>query len=55
MTDATNLITAEGLQSLNAEGSTIAMVTHSPSHADMARRKVEMLDGRVVLTSSQSG
>ncbi len=43
------------LQSLNAEGSTIAMVTHSPSHADMARRKVEMLDGRVVLTSSQSG
>jgi putative ABC transport system ATP-binding protein len=36
------------LQALNAEGSTIVMVTHSPGHADYARRVVNMLDGRVL-------
>ncbi len=36
------------LQALNAEGATIVMVTHSPSHADLARRRIDMLDGRVV-------
>src|SRR4028118_1264079 len=36
------------LQTLNAEGSTIVMVTHSPSHADYAGRVVNMLDGRVL-------
>lgn len=36
------------LQQLNSEGSTIVMVTHSPSHADYATRIVSMLDGRVV-------
>jgi putative ABC transport system ATP-binding protein len=36
------------LTSLNAEGATIIMVTHSPSHADMARRRIDMLDGRIV-------
>ena len=50
-----NLDTAHGeevmkmLQSLNAEGSTIVMVTHSPSHADYAGRVVNMLDGRVLI------
>ena len=39
------------LSALNAEGATIAMVTHSPSHADMARRRVDMLDGRVVVSA----
>ena len=49
-----NLDTAHGeevmkmLQALNAEGSTIVMVTHSPSHADYAGRVVNMLDGRVL-------
>jgi putative ABC transport system ATP-binding protein len=36
------------LQSLNAQGSTIVMVTHSPSHADYAGRIVNMLDGRIL-------
>jgi putative ABC transport system ATP-binding protein len=36
------------LQQLNAEGSTIVMVTHSPAHADYASRVVNMLDGRVL-------
>ena len=36
------------LQSLNAEGATIVMVTHSPAHADYAGRVVNMLDGRVL-------
>ena len=49
-----NLDTAHGeevmkmLQSLNAGGSTIVMVTHSPSHADYASRVVQMLDGRIL-------
>jgi len=37
------------LQQLNREGSTIVMVTHSPSHADYAGRVVNMLDGRILL------
>jgi putative ABC transport system ATP-binding protein len=37
------------LQTLNAEGSTIVMVTHSPAHADYASRVVNMLDGRVLV------
>ena len=36
------------LQTLNAEGSTIVMVTHSPAHADYAGRVVNMLDGRIL-------
>jgi putative ABC transport system ATP-binding protein len=36
------------LQQLNAEGSTIVMVTHSPAHADYASRSVSMLDGRIL-------
>lgn len=36
------------LQALNAEGSTIVMVTHSPAHADYASRTVSMLDGRIL-------
>jgi putative ABC transport system ATP-binding protein len=37
------------LQTLNAEGSTIVMVTHSPAHADYASRVVNMLDGRILV------
>jgi putative ABC transport system ATP-binding protein len=36
------------LQTLNGEGSTIVMVTHSPAHADYAGRIVSMLDGRIL-------
>jgi len=38
----------ELLRSLNEEGTTIVMVTHSPSHADYAHRTVNLFDGYVV-------
>jgi len=38
----------EMLQALNEEGTTIVMVTHSPAHADYARRTINLFDGRVV-------
>ena len=40
------------LSELNAGGATIVMVTHSPAHADIAKRTVHMLDGRI-LTSAR--
>lgn len=36
------------LTTLNQQGTTILMVTHSPAHASRARRVVELLDGRIV-------
>ncbi len=42
------------LTSLNGEGATIVMVTHSPSHADMARRRIDMLDGRIVASVARA-
>ena len=42
------------LQGLNAEGATIVMVTHSPSHADIAPRRIDMLDGRVVVSARRA-
>jgi putative ABC transport system ATP-binding protein len=36
------------LNTLNEQGATILMVTHSPSHAERAHRIVNLLDGRVV-------
>lgn len=41
----------EMLQSLNDEGTTIVMVTHSSSHADYARRTIHLFDGHVVTQS----
>lgn len=38
----------EMLQGLNEEGTTIVMVTHSPSHADYAKRTINLFDGQVV-------
>lgn len=38
----------EMLQGLNEEGTTIVMVTHSSSHADYARRTINLFDGHVV-------
>jgi len=55
-----NLDTANGaqvmdiLKSLNGEGSTIVMVTHSPSQADQAKRVVNMLDGRIVASARRA-
>jgi putative ABC transport system ATP-binding protein len=36
------------LQSLNADGTTICMVTHDPRYADMATRKLHLLDGKII-------
>ena len=41
----------EMLQGLNDEGTTIVMVTHSPAHADYARRTINLFDGHVVTES----
>lgn len=55
-----NLDTENGAQvmniltGLNQEGATIVMVTHSPSHADMARRRIDMLDGRIVTSVARA-
>ena len=38
----------EMLQALNDEGTTIVMVTHSPAHADYAKRTINLFDGQVV-------
>jgi putative ABC transport system ATP-binding protein len=38
----------EQLRSLNAEGTTIVMVTHSSAHSDYARRTVNLFDGHIV-------
>lgn len=38
----------EMLQGLNQEGTTVVMVTHSATHADYARRTVNLFDGHVV-------
>ncbi|MEL6544118.1 MAG: ABC transporter ATP-binding protein [Myxococcota bacterium] len=52
-----NLDTAHGqevmemLRGLNEEGTTVVMVTHSPIHADYAKRTINLLDGRVVTES----
>ena len=42
------------LTGLNDEGATIVMVTHSPSHADMAKRRIDMLDGRIVASAMRA-
>jgi putative ABC transport system ATP-binding protein len=41
----------EMLQALNEEGTTIVMVTHSPAHADYARRTIHLFDGHVLTES----
>ncbi|MFK7730607.1 MAG: ABC transporter ATP-binding protein [Pseudomonadales bacterium] len=39
----------EMLRTLNDEGKTIIMVTHSASHADYAKRTINLFDGRVAV------
>jgi putative ABC transport system ATP-binding protein len=41
----------EMLRSLNNNGTTIVMVTHSPAHADYANRTISLFDGKVVTES----
>jgi putative ABC transport system ATP-binding protein len=36
------------LRSINAEGTTVIMVTHSMAHASQAARTLRMLDGRII-------
>ena len=55
-----NLDTAHGdevmrlLRNINAEGTTVVMVTHSPSHAAQASRTLHLVDGRVVVDALQA-
>jgi putative ABC transport system ATP-binding protein len=55
-----NLDTSHGdevmrlLRTINAEGTTIVMVTHSPAHAAQASRTLHLLDGRVVVDALQA-
>jgi putative ABC transport system ATP-binding protein len=44
----------EMLRTLNSDGTTIVMVTHSPSHADYAHRTVNLFDGHVVTESTRA-
>lgn len=44
----------EMLHTLNEQGATILMVTHSPSHAQRADRIINMLDGRIVPDSQRT-
>ena len=55
-----NLDTAHGdevmrlLRTINAEGTTVVMVTHSAAHAAQASRTVRLLDGRIVVDALQA-
>jgi putative ABC transport system ATP-binding protein len=55
-----NLDTAHGdevmrlLRAINAKGTTVVMVTHSPAHAAQASRTVRLLDGRIVVDALQA-
>lgn len=42
------------LQSLNRQGTTIVMVTHSLEHADYANRKIHLFDGKVSSESARA-
>jgi len=44
----------ELLQSLNRDGTTIVMVTHSSAHADYAHRTVNLFDGHVVTETTRA-
>jgi putative ABC transport system ATP-binding protein len=42
------------LRTINAEGTTVVMVTHSPLHAAQASRTLHLLDGRIVVDALQA-
>ncbi len=39
------------LKQLNAEGTTLCMVTHDPRYADMATRQLHLLDGKIITSN----
>jgi putative ABC transport system ATP-binding protein len=55
-----NLDTSHGeevmrmLRTLNDDGTTVVMVTHTPHHADYARRIVNLIDGLIVSESARA-
>jgi putative ABC transport system ATP-binding protein len=49
-----NLDTENGAQVMDILRALNVMVTHSPSHADVAQRRIDMLDGRVVVSASRA-
>jgi putative ABC transport system ATP-binding protein len=55
-----NLDTSHGeevmrmLRTLNDDGTTVVMVTHTPHHADYARRIVNLIDGQIVSESARA-
>ena len=42
------------LRTINAEGTTVVMVTHSPAHAAQASRALHLLDGRITVDAQQA-
>ncbi|MDH3586865.1 MAG: ABC transporter ATP-binding protein [Gammaproteobacteria bacterium] len=42
------------LRSLNKEGTTIVMVTHSPAHADYAHRTINLFDGHIITDNTRA-
>lgn len=42
------------LRQINAEGTTVVMVTHSPAHAAQASRTLRLLDGRILIDALQA-
>ena len=43
------------IEALNAEGMTVVMVTHDPELGGRARRRIQMVDGRITSDSGGSG
>lgn len=42
------------LRQINADGTTVIMVTHSPAHAAQASRSIRLLDGRILIDALQA-
>jgi putative ABC transport system ATP-binding protein len=41
----------QAIESLNSEGMTVVLVTHDPELGERARRRIQMVDGRIVSDS----